>query len=145
MHREQLVVKLRRHLVTQRGIGPEGLGEDRHRLPRPGQLPADGHRQQSAQHEEDQAREQELNPNDLVIMREDILEDEVGRRGMDVIVTVIVPMVMAMFAGLRVRRRQSCRAVARCFRAHSNHLPSCSAAIVSWLRFCSASFSSSHF
>ena len=90
VHREQLVVELRRHLVAERGVGPEQPAQDRHRLPGPGQLPADGHRQQAAEHEEDQAREQELDADDLVIGREDVLGQEVARGRMNMVVAVAV-------------------------------------------------------
>src|SRR2546430_4088209 len=41
VHREQLVVELRRHPVAQRGGGPEPLAQDGHRRPGPRELPAD--------------------------------------------------------------------------------------------------------
>src|SRR5213594_384123 len=63
----------------------------RDRLPREAQLPAHLHREQPAHQQEEQADEQELDPDDLVIGREDVLADErpvvvmrvraVGRRG----------------------------------------------------------------
>src|SRR5438105_12112313 len=40
---------------------------------RPGQLPAHQHRKQSADHHERQTQEQKLDPDDLVVRREDVL------------------------------------------------------------------------
>ena len=40
------------------------------------ELPADNHRQESAQDHEQQAHEQELNPDDLVVLGEDVFRDE---------------------------------------------------------------------
>ena len=93
MHREQLVVELRRHLVAERGVGPEQPAQNRHRLPGPGKLPAHGHRQQAADHEEDQTRGQKLDADDLVVGREDIAGQEVrrGRMNMVIVAVAVVP------------------------------------------------------
>src|SRR5262245_25314129 len=61
------------------------------RIARPGELPADQHGQQPADHHEEEAHEQELDADDLVVGREDVLLHEtqlfVGV-GVSIIVTV---------------------------------------------------------
>src|SRR5512135_2078384 len=124
---------------------PERLAENRHGLPGPGQLPANGHRQESAQDEEDQPREQKLEADDLVVMRENVLENEAAGRRVNVVLTVAMAGIMAqsgMLLGRRYRRRP---AVLDRFGTHPHHLPGVSLDMVSWFWFCSASFSSSHF
>jgi hypothetical protein len=58
---------------------------DRHVLARPAQLPADEHRERSADHEKQQPQEQKLDADDLVIAGEDVLLHEAQ---LDVPVTV---------------------------------------------------------
>ena len=58
------------------------LAEDRHVRPRIGQLPAHAERQQAADEKPDQRAEQELNPDDLVISREDVRRQEAAGVGM---------------------------------------------------------------
>jgi hypothetical protein len=107
VHREELVVKLRRHLVPERRIRPQQPAQDRHRLPRPGELPAHRHRQQSADDEEDQAGEEKLDADDLVVGREDVARQEPRRRRMNVIVVAVrvavaVSVVLAVAVAVRI-------------------------------------------
>ena len=59
-----------------RNLAPFGreqhAADDRHVGPRPGQLPANAQREQAADEEPQQRREQELQADDLVIEREDV-------------------------------------------------------------------------
>ena len=74
VHREQHGVELGRHLPAL--LGKE-LSEHRHVGPRPGHLPADGEGQQPADEEPEQRREQELQPDDLVVLRKHVGRQEV--------------------------------------------------------------------
>ena len=70
VHGEEHGVELGRDLSA---FGREQqLAEDRHARPRPGQLPAHAQRQQAADDKPDQRGEQELDADDLVIVREDV-------------------------------------------------------------------------
>ena len=65
---------------------------------------------------------------------------------MDVVVTVAMAMIVGqsrMVPGRRLRDVARCSSIASALIL--DHLPSGPVAIVSWLRFCSASFSSIHF
>ena len=69
VHREEHRVELGRHLTALLG---EQLAEHRHVGPRPGDLPADGEGQQAANQEPQQRGEEELQPDHLVVFREDV-------------------------------------------------------------------------
>ena len=73
VHREEHRVEFGRNLSALAG---KVAAEDRHVLPRPGQLPADAQCQCSTQQHHQQRGEQELDADHLVIGREDVLLDE---------------------------------------------------------------------
>ena len=73
VHREQHRVELGRNLAA---LATEQLPEAGHVLPGPGQLPADAQGQCPANQQHEQGGDQELDPDHLVIGREDVLADE---------------------------------------------------------------------
>ncbi len=81
VHREQHGVELGRDLAA---FGREQhLAHDRHVRPGPGQLPADGQRQQPADDKPQQRREQELDADHLVIEREHVSAQKARPNGRD--------------------------------------------------------------
>src|SRR5581483_1337596 len=74
---------------------------ERHGLPRIGELPPHAEREEAADHEPEQARKHELDADDLVVLREDVLPDE---RRRTVIVAVVAVAVHVAVAGGRLDR-----------------------------------------
>ena len=77
VHREQHRIELGGHLPPLLG---EELSEDRDVGPRPSHLPADGQGKEPADEKPDKCREQELQPDDLVILREHVGREERRQR-----------------------------------------------------------------
>ncbi len=75
VHRDELDVVLRED-HTAWGHGLRKHSAARHGLAREAELPPHLHRQQSPDQQEEEADEQELDPDDLVVGREDVLPDE---------------------------------------------------------------------
>jgi hypothetical protein len=97
MHGEEHGVELGRDRAAGGGEHPR---ESRHRPPRPSELVADGHGHQAPEHQEQQAREQELQADDLVVDREDVLPHEPEF----VVVVVLAHRARLALAGLKMGR-----------------------------------------
>ena len=114
MHGEQHGVELGADLSAFILKQAKQFPYDRHAAPRKRQLPANRKCQRSTDHQHQQSRHQELNPNDLVIGRKNIFRDE-----------ALLMMTVGMIIYVAVcaeRRRNSC---------HDNTLVTLEAA--SWL------------
>ena len=74
MHREEHGVELRRDGLA--GVREEHRADHGHLLPGPGELVPDRHGEQAAEGEEDEPGHHELDADDLVVHREDVLPDE---------------------------------------------------------------------
>ena len=95
MHREGGGVEVGGHGAVGPAGGADGLhelAEDRDGPAGPAELPADEHRLQPADGEENQPQKQELEADDLVVGREDVLLDEP-----DLVVLVAVGVVQGVF------------------------------------------------
>src|SRR5262249_16127075 len=90
--------------------GPEPLPEDRHLGVRPAELHTHQERQQAADEEEDNRRDQELDADDLVIFGEDVLAEEAQ---------LVVPVRMTV-AHLRSSLSPMLSAVEGCLRFARN-------------------------
>jgi hypothetical protein len=135
VHREEHRVELGRDRPARGGEHPR---ESRHRAPRPRELVADGHRHHSAEHEEHEAREEELQADHLVVDREDVLAEEAQL----VVVVVLAHRAGLALTGLEVRRVRRVRGRGGCNGVHSpsslpleNH-----SALISVMRFANSSF-----